>query len=112
VNTVAPGITDTGKIGWLLDDTELLTSTKAAAALDRVGQPEDIADVVAFLASDDASRFTGHLLDATGGGSSAPACVGLADYREPRQPRRTLCVVMPRPGGCGSAVGSRPRRAG
>jgi NAD(P)-dependent dehydrogenase (short-subunit alcohol dehydrogenase family) len=72
VNTVAPGITDTGKIGWLLDDTELLTSTKAAAALDRVGQPEDIADVVAFLASDDASRFTGHLLDATGGGFLGP----------------------------------------
>lgn len=67
VNTVAPGITDTGKIGWLLDDPQLLAATKAAAALDRVGQPSDIADVVAFLVSDDARWVTGHLLDATGG---------------------------------------------
>lgn len=67
VNTVAPGITDTGKIGWLLDDPQMLAATKAAAALDRVGQPSDIADAVAFLVSDDARWVTGHLLDATGG---------------------------------------------
>lgn len=67
VNTVAPGITDTGKIGWLLDDPEMLAATKTAAALDRIGQPGDVADVVAFLASEDARWVTGHLLDASGG---------------------------------------------
>jgi len=67
VNTVAPGVTDTGKLGWLQADPELLAATNAATALDRVGRPEDIADVVAFLASDDARWVTGHLLDASGG---------------------------------------------
>ena len=67
VNTVAPGVTDTGKLGWLLDNPEALAATEAATALDRIGQPGDIADVVAFLASDDARWITGHLLDATGG---------------------------------------------
>ena len=33
----------------------------------RVGQPEDVADIVAFLASDDAHRVTGRVIDATGG---------------------------------------------
>lgn len=37
------------------------------AALGRVGQPEDIADIVAFLASDEARWVTGRVVDATGG---------------------------------------------
>jgi 3-oxoacyl-[acyl-carrier protein] reductase len=67
VNTVAPGITDTGKLGWMLANPELRARTEQAAALNRIGQPEDIAAVVAFLASDDGRWVTGHLLDATGG---------------------------------------------
>jgi NAD(P)-dependent dehydrogenase (short-subunit alcohol dehydrogenase family) len=67
VNTVAPGITDTGKLGWMLADPELRARTEQTAALNRIGQPEDIAAVVAFLASDDGRWVTGHLLDATGG---------------------------------------------
>jgi len=34
---------------------------------DRVGQPAEVADVVAFVASDDARWITGQTLDATGG---------------------------------------------
>jgi NAD(P)-dependent dehydrogenase (short-subunit alcohol dehydrogenase family) len=67
VNTVAPGITDTGKIDWILERPELVAATAAVTALRRVGEPVDIADAVAFLASDDARWITGHLLDATGG---------------------------------------------
>jgi NAD(P)-dependent dehydrogenase (short-subunit alcohol dehydrogenase family) len=36
-------------------------------ALGRLGEPGDIADVVAFLASDDARWVTGQTIDATGG---------------------------------------------
>jgi NAD(P)-dependent dehydrogenase (short-subunit alcohol dehydrogenase family) len=39
----------------------------AIAALGRIGEPEDIADVVGFLVSDDARWVTGQVLDASGG---------------------------------------------
>jgi 3-oxoacyl-[acyl-carrier protein] reductase len=42
-------------------------SVAAGTALGRVGQPGDIADVVAFLASDDARWVTGQVVDASGG---------------------------------------------
>ncbi|MCW2652350.1 MAG: short-chain dehydrogenase [Mycobacterium sp.] len=34
----------------------------------RVGRPDDIGDIIAFLASDDARWINGQVLDATGGG--------------------------------------------
>lgn len=37
------------------------------SALGRVGQPDDIADIVAFLASADSRWVTGQMIDATGG---------------------------------------------
>ena len=40
---------------------------KPLPVFDRVGQPADIADVVAFVASDDARWVTGQCIDATGG---------------------------------------------
>lgn len=67
VNTVAPGVTDTGKIDYILENPAILAAMKSSTALDRIGQPDDIADIVAFLASDDARWITGHLIDATGG---------------------------------------------
>jgi NAD(P)-dependent dehydrogenase (short-subunit alcohol dehydrogenase family) len=39
----------------------------ALTALGRLGRPEDIADVVAFLASDDARWITGEVIGASGG---------------------------------------------
>ena len=36
--------------------------------LRRVGQPDDIGDIIAFLASDDARFVNGQVIDATGGG--------------------------------------------
>jgi 3-oxoacyl-[acyl-carrier protein] reductase len=66
VNTVSPGATD----------TELLRSTNPAEALERaaritplgrLGQPADIADVVAFLAGPDGRWLTGQNLHAGGG---------------------------------------------
>ncbi|GAA2293242.1 SDR family oxidoreductase [Nonomuraea roseoviolacea subsp. roseoviolacea] len=68
VNSVAPGIVDTDvNASWLRGDPEAWERAASVAALGRVGRPEDIADVVAFLASDDARWVTGRVVDATGG---------------------------------------------
>lgn len=67
VNTVAPGITDTDVFASLRESPEAQAGVRAATALGRVGRPDDIADVVAFLASDRARWITGQVIDATGG---------------------------------------------
>ncbi|AZM92635.1 MULTISPECIES: SDR family oxidoreductase [Streptomyces] len=68
VNSVAPGIVDTDvNAGWLRGNPEAEAHAASLAALGRVGQPQDIADVVAFLASDAGRWVTGRVVDATGG---------------------------------------------
>jgi 3-oxoacyl-[acyl-carrier protein] reductase len=62
VNIVAPGPIQTG---WLRPDEEIEIAKKTP--LGRVGQPEDIADVIVFLASDEARWLTGQLLYVGGG---------------------------------------------
>lgn len=67
VNAVAPGFVETeGMLG--LDNYDLLKDRSIAKSpLKRVGQPEEIADAVAFLASDRAGYITGDVLHVTGG---------------------------------------------
>jgi 3-oxoacyl-[acyl-carrier protein] reductase len=68
VNTVAPGLVDTDmNADWLRASAEAQAEGAAMSAFNRVGEPADIADVVAFVASDDARWVTGQYLDATGG---------------------------------------------
>ncbi|MEV5969152.1 SDR family oxidoreductase [Streptomyces sp. NPDC051921] len=68
VNAVAPGIVDTDiNAGWLRGNEEALAGAAAMSALGKIGTPEDIADVVAFLASHDGRWVTGQWIDATGG---------------------------------------------
>ncbi|MEU9088400.1 SDR family oxidoreductase [Streptomyces sp. NPDC048357] len=68
VNSVAPGIVDTDvNAGWLRGNAEAEAHAASLAALGRVGRPQDIADIVGFLASDDARWVTGRVVDATGG---------------------------------------------
>jgi 3-oxoacyl-[acyl-carrier protein] reductase len=67
VNAVAPGITDTEPNAWIHNGPEMEARTVSASALNRIGQPSDMAGIVAFLASDDARWITGDLTDATGG---------------------------------------------
>ncbi|MDG9681887.1 SDR family oxidoreductase [Streptomyces sp. DH18] len=68
VNAVAPGIVDTDvNADWLRASDAARADAAALSALGKVGTPADIADVVAFLASDAARWVTGHWIDATGG---------------------------------------------
>ncbi|MGW7369095.1 SDR family oxidoreductase [Streptomyces sp. NPDC054841] len=68
VNAVAPGIIDTDiNADWLRTSDEARAGAAAMSALGRVGTPSDIADVVAFLASDAGRWITGEWLDTTGG---------------------------------------------
>jgi NAD(P)-dependent dehydrogenase (short-subunit alcohol dehydrogenase family) len=67
VNTVSPGITATDMNGWLVESREAQARVAAMTALGRHGQPADIADAVAFFASDDARWVTGQTLEVNGG---------------------------------------------
>ncbi|MFD9906563.1 SDR family oxidoreductase [Streptomyces sp. NPDC059063] len=70
VNSVAPGIVDTDvNAAWLRgdDNKDAWAGAAAMSALGKVGTPQDIADVVAFLASPDGRWVTGQWIDATGG---------------------------------------------
>jgi 3-oxoacyl-[acyl-carrier protein] reductase len=67
VNAVAPGATDTKFIGDLMQDPKIVAALNAAAALGRVGQPEDIAPVVEFLVSPAGAWINGQVVQASGG---------------------------------------------
>lgn len=63
VNTVSPGYTETD----MLSDPTLRTIGIEASPLKRLGTPKDIADVVAFLVSDEGGWITGDTIQAGGG---------------------------------------------
>jgi 3-oxoacyl-[acyl-carrier protein] reductase len=65
VNAVAPGYIDTDMTRGLPE--ELKQKMLAGVPLGRMGQPDDIANAVKFLASDEASYITGHVLAVNGG---------------------------------------------
>jgi 3-oxoacyl-[acyl-carrier protein] reductase len=66
VNSVAPGATDTDLLRSA-NPPEALELSVGMTALGRLGRPDDIASVVAFLAGPDSSWITGQHLRATGG---------------------------------------------
>lgn len=67
VNAVAPGATDTDFIAALMAVPELVTFYSEKVPLKRIGRPDDIAPVVAFLASDQGRWITGQVIEASGG---------------------------------------------
>jgi NAD(P)-dependent dehydrogenase (short-subunit alcohol dehydrogenase family) len=67
VNAVAPGTTETEMTRKTLSTEEGRAWQVARIPLGRVGQPDDIASVVLFLCSPEASYITGHTLVADGG---------------------------------------------
>jgi 3-oxoacyl-[acyl-carrier protein] reductase len=64
-NAVAPGFIETAMTSNLGDDFK--QNAVKMIPLGRVGSPEDVASAVAFLASDEASYITGHVLNVNGG---------------------------------------------
>ena len=64
-NAVAPGFIETAMTATLGD--EFKQNAVKQIPLGRVGSSEDVAGAVAFLASDDASYITGHVLSVNGG---------------------------------------------
>jgi 2-hydroxycyclohexanecarboxyl-CoA dehydrogenase len=71
VNVVCPGPTDTALLRSFMGEGEygqkIYEGLKRAIPLKRLGQPEDIPGIVAFLASDDASFITGQVISVSGG---------------------------------------------
>ncbi|WP_144114088.1 glucose 1-dehydrogenase [Paraburkholderia sp. BCC1886] len=68
VNSVNPGMIETeGAQSAGIIGSEMETQVLATTPLGRIGQPDDIADVVTFLASDDSRWITGESLIASGG---------------------------------------------
>lgn len=67
VNAIAPGIVRTKMSAWLWQDVEAEALSNANTILGRIGEPEDVAQVALFLASDAASYITGSIIPIDGG---------------------------------------------
>jgi 3-oxoacyl-[acyl-carrier protein] reductase len=67
VNSVLPGMTETEGVKAMEGSKEMQSQMVPRTPLGRIGQPRDIANVVSFLASDDAGWITGQAIPVSGG---------------------------------------------
>ena len=67
VNAVAPGLIETAMLKESDARDKIIEMAMAEIVLKRVGQPEDLANVIAFLASDKARHVTGEVIKVDGG---------------------------------------------
>ena len=67
VNAVAPGLIETAMLKESDARDKIIDLAMAESALKRVGQPEDLANLVVFLASDKAGHITGEVIKVDGG---------------------------------------------
>ncbi len=67
VNTVMPGVTETDMNAAWIRIPEARAGAEAMSVFSRVGQPADVADIIALLATNEARWATGQVIDATGG---------------------------------------------
>ena len=65
--SLCPGFVATGMVDFALEDESIASAVRGATALQRFGDPDEIAAVAAFLLSDDASFVTSCALDVHGG---------------------------------------------
>lgn len=67
VNAIAPSLTNTSLASSLLNTPEKIEAANKRHPLQRIGQPEEIAALVAFLLDDQSSWITGQIIGADGG---------------------------------------------
>src|ERR1700722_13286713 len=67
VNVVAPGPTDTGMLTRFTGTPENKAALVTTVPMGRLGLSEELADAIVFIASDEASFITGHVLNVDGG---------------------------------------------
>ena len=70
VNVVIPAVVETPATAGMLSDEASRQSTERLIPMGRVGQPEELANAILFLASDEASYITGAALPVDGGRSA------------------------------------------
>ena len=70
INAVSPGVIRTpGVEKYFEEQPKIAEGLKKAAVMNRLGEPEEIAEAVVFLSSDRASFITGQILSVDGGGA-------------------------------------------
>jgi NAD(P)-dependent dehydrogenase (short-subunit alcohol dehydrogenase family) len=69
VNAVAPGPTDTGMLTRFTGTPEKKAALVTTVPMARLGLSEELANAIVFIASDEASFITGHVLNVDGGKS-------------------------------------------
>ena len=67
VNAVAPGPTDTGMLTRFTGTPQNKAALAAEVPMGRLGLSEELANAIVFIASDEASFITGHILNVDGG---------------------------------------------
>ena len=67
VNAIAPGVIEANFRAQLLQDATFRNELELATALKRVGQIDDVVDVVEFLTSAQSRWITGQVIDVSGG---------------------------------------------
>jgi len=67
VNAIAPGVIETDMTNDMLTDENVKTALLSKIPYGRIGKPDDIANAVAFLASDESEYITGHTIVVDGG---------------------------------------------
>ena len=67
VNAVAPGPTDTGMLTRFTRTSENKQALTTTVPMGRLGLSEELANAIVFIASEEASFITGHILNVDGG---------------------------------------------
>lgn len=70
VNAIAPGLTDTPLASKLLNTSEKKEANAQKHPMKRIGEPEDLANMAAFLLSEKSSWITGQIIHIDGGMST------------------------------------------